>query len=58
MKIKGNKQGNPLHIKILTLGESCAGKFSLLERYVYNRFKNNYYPTIGIAILQKRIRNK
>ena len=41
--------------KILVLGESGAGKTSILRRFVYNRFSNNYLSTIGIDFLHKTI---
>ena len=55
MKIKGDKKGNTLQLKLLALGESCIGKTSVIERYITNCFKDNYLATIGMDIRNKRL---
>ena len=34
-------------IKLLVIGNSYAGKTQLVQRFVSNRFDDNYKPTIG-----------
>ena len=35
-------------LKVLTIGDACTGKSSLLLRYSTNRFTTNYIATIGL----------
>ena len=37
----------PAIVRLLTLGDSGAGKSSLLLRYTQNEFSVEYMPTIG-----------
>ena len=41
--------------KICLLGEFAVGKTSLVERFVYNRFRDEYLSTIGVKISRKSI---
>jgi len=38
----------PLQVKILVLGTICVGKTSLIQRYCYDHFSNQYKSTIGM----------
>lgn len=40
-------------IKIIILGNGGAGKSSLLRRWVYNEYDDNYKKTIGAAFMEK-----
>lgn len=35
-------------LKVVMLGQAACGKTSLVERFIYNRFNNNYQATIGM----------
>ncbi len=37
------------------LGDFCVGKTSLVQRFVYNRFSENYLSTIGVNISRKEL---
>ena len=50
MKIKGDKEGEALSIKILTLGGTRIGKACLVERFITNSFKENFKPKIGVDV--------
>ena len=41
--------------KILLVGDFGVGKSSLVERWVHNRFSENYHSTIGVVISKKEI---
>ncbi|MHA1271029.1 MAG: Rab family GTPase [Candidatus Helarchaeota archaeon] len=41
--------------KVVLLGESGVGKTSIIDRYVNNRFKEKYQPTLGVDFLIKDI---
>lgn len=41
--------------KVCMLGEFSVGKTSLIERFVYNRFDDNYLSTIGVKISRKSV---
>jgi small GTP-binding protein len=45
----------PSIVRLLTLGDSGAGKSSLLLRYTQNEFTIEYMPTIGIDFRLKTI---
>jgi len=45
----------PSIVRLLTLGDSGAGKSSLLLRYTQNEFTHEYMPTIGIDFRLKTI---
>eukprot|EP01006_Ploeotia_vitrea_P040563 TRINITY_DN66434_c3_g1_i1.p2 TRINITY_DN66434_c3_g1~~TRINITY_DN66434_c3_g1_i1.p2 ORF type:complete len:202 (+),score=77.25 TRINITY_DN66434_c3_g1_i1:207-812(+) len=47
--------GKPAIVRLLTLGDSGAGKSSLLLRYTQNEFTAEYMPTIGIDFRLKTI---
>lgn len=42
-------------LKLLTLGNSCVGKSSIVIRYTENKFYNSYLTTIGVDFLRKVI---
>ncbi|PSN39005.1 Ras-related protein Rab-24 [Blattella germanica] len=44
-------------LKVVLLGSEYVGKTSLLERYVYDRFRGNvpYQNTIGAAFAAKEV---
>ncbi|MBN1668092.1 MAG: GTP-binding protein [Anaerolineales bacterium] len=44
-----------LQKKICLLGEFAVGKTSLVERFVYQRFSEQYLSTIGVRIARKTI---
>jgi len=48
----------PSIVRLLTLGDSGAGKSSLLLRYTQNEFTHEYMPTIGIDFRLKTIEVK
>ncbi len=41
--------------KICLLGSFGVGKTSLVERFVYNRFSEDYLSTIGVRVAQKDV---
>jgi small GTP-binding protein len=41
--------------KVCLLGDFAVGKTSLIQRYVYNQFSENYLTTIGVHITKKEI---
>lgn len=41
--------------KIIILGHFGVGKSSLLRKYIYNKFSDNYDATIGVTIKKKDI---
>jgi Ras-related protein Rab-8A len=45
----------PVIVRLLTLGDSGAGKSSLLLRYTQNEFSTEYMPTIGIDFRLKTL---
>ncbi|XP_042879170.1 ras-related protein Rab-24-like [Penaeus japonicus] len=42
-------------LKVVMLGQAACGKTSLVERFIYNRFNNNYQATIGAAFGARRM---
>ncbi len=48
--------GLRLSFKICTVGEPGVGKTSLIIRYIENKFKENYIPTLGVDFLTKKIK--
>lgn len=42
--------------KVCLLGDFAVGKTSLIQRYVYNQFSENYLTTIGVHITKKELR--
>ena len=42
-------------LKVVVLGDSTVGKSSLVQRYIYDTTDANQMPTIGAAMLPKRI---
>ena len=48
----------PAIVRLLTLGDSGAGKSSLLLRYTQNEFSVEYMPTIGIDFRLKTVELK
>ena len=55
MSTKGDKQGKPISMKFLILGDMAIGKSCLIERYYSNTFKTNYLATIGVDVRKKRL---
>ena len=45
----------PYIVRLLTLGDSGAGKSSLLLRYTQDQFSQEYMPTIGIDFRLKTL---
>ena len=45
----------PVIVRLLTLGDSGAGKSSLLLRYTQGEFAAEYMPTIGIDFRLKTV---
>lgn len=45
----------PSIVRLLTLGDSGAGKSSLLVRYTQDEFTHEYMPTIGIDFRLKTL---
>ncbi len=43
------------YYKICLLGEFAVGKTSLVRRFVYDEFRENYQATIGVHITQKTV---
>lgn len=41
--------------KIVFLGDVCVGKTSLINRFIYDSFDNNYNSTVGIDFLCKTV---
>ncbi|MFW9895417.1 MAG: Rab family GTPase [Candidatus Thorarchaeota archaeon] len=41
--------------KIAVLGDPAVGKTSLINKYIENKFEENYQPTLGVNILTKDI---
>ncbi|MFX1450228.1 MAG: Rab family GTPase, partial [Promethearchaeota archaeon] len=44
-----------LAFKICIVGDPGVGKTSLILRYIENKFKENYIPTLGVEFLTKKI---
>ena len=44
----------PVKMKVCFVGDYAVGKTSLAERFVHNRFRSAYVPTIGTPILKKQ----
>lgn len=42
-------------IKILLLGDGSVGKTSLMKRFVYNQFSEEYVSTIGVNVVKKTV---
>ncbi|MFQ6128248.1 MAG: Rab family GTPase [Thermoplasmata archaeon] len=48
----------PFKMKVCFIGDFAVGKTSLAERFVHNRFRSAYVPTIGTQILKKQFSTK
>lgn len=44
--------------KLCFLGEEAVGKTSLVQRFVYNRFSEDYKSTIGVSISKKTLQSE
>ena len=44
-----------LAFKIILIGDPGVGKTSLIFRYIENKFKDNYIPTLGVDFLTKKV---
>ena len=42
-------KGDEYLFKVLVVGDVAGGKTSLVRRYVYNNFSENYQATIGLC---------
>lgn len=51
-----DQKGDEYLFKVLVVGEVAGGKTSLVRRYVYNNFSENYQTTIGADFALKIIR--
>jgi len=45
---------SPIKMKVCFVGDFAVGKTSVAERFVHNRFRSAYVPTIGTQILKKQ----
>ena len=36
--------------KVILMGDSCAGKTSLVTRYIKNEFFDDHFPTLGDSV--------
>ncbi|NVM04650.1 MAG: GTP-binding protein [Candidatus Helarchaeota archaeon] len=45
-----------LAFKICIVGDPGVGKTSLILRYIENKFKDNYIPTLGVEFLTKKLK--
>ena len=45
----------PIKLKLCLIGESCVGKTSLIKRFVYDQFDDEYICTIGTKITKKEM---
>ncbi|MHA1385675.1 MAG: Rab family GTPase [Candidatus Helarchaeota archaeon] len=44
-----------LSFKVCLIGNQGVGKTSLIVRYIENKFRENYIPTLGVDFLTKKI---
>jgi small GTP-binding protein len=44
----------PIKMKVCFVGDYAVGKTSVAERFVHNRFRSAYVPTIGTQIMKKQ----
>jgi small GTP-binding protein len=44
-----------IHKKVCLLGDFAVGKTSLVRRFVYNRFDDEYLSTIGVRVNRKTV---
>jgi small GTP-binding protein len=49
-------EDKPIKLKLCLIGESCVGKTSLIKRYVYDQFDDEYICTIGTKITKREMR--
>ncbi|KAL0230181.1 hypothetical protein PCE1_003743 [Barthelona sp. PCE] len=54
----GQSEGNQINLKVGVLGALHAGKTSLLQRYINNRFGEQYLATLGVNFLTKSVQLK
>ena len=45
----------PIKLKLCLIGESCVGKTSLIKRFVFDEFDDEYICTIGTKITKKEM---
>jgi small GTP-binding protein len=45
----------PIKLKVCLIGESCVGKTSLVKRFVFDQFDDEYICTIGTKITKKEL---
>ena len=41
--------------KLILFGDVSVGKTSLVQRYVHNKFEENYVSTLGYNVYEKKI---
>ncbi|MFQ5884348.1 MAG: Rab family GTPase [Thermoplasmata archaeon] len=51
--IPSHQLRGPVKMKVCFVGDFAVGKTSVAERFVHNRFRSAYVPTIGTQILKK-----
>jgi small GTP-binding protein len=44
-----------IRFKMILFGDGGVGKTSLVERFIYDRFEENYISTLGYNVYEKRI---
>lgn len=44
-------------VKVVVIGDSTVGKSSVVMRYAYDTFGTDQMPTIGAAVISKRVNN-
>ncbi len=47
--------GITIRVKLILFGNEAVGKTSLIERYVHNKFEEEYYSTLGYNLFDKTI---
>ena len=50
-----SKNENELLVKFIVLGESNAGKSSIIECFINEKFEENIIPTLGASFVRKEI---
>lgn len=53
MEPRSNSANSSIKLKICFVGDFAVGKTSIADRFVHDRFRTAYVPTIGTQILKK-----